>query len=136
MVVISSGNIADLATMVTTLVQAAEGQTQSPQEMRAALGLGLTVIDKYYEIEAEPTWWQEVTTLTFAQGPKAGGFDLSPNLRGYDVDGNVTTDPAAIVSFGEPGKNTVSVKQIKDDLGNIGMNVFYQAFINAIAENG
>ena len=134
--VLSSGNLADLATMVTTLVQAAEGQTQSPQEMKAALGLGLTVLDKYYEIEAEPTWWQELMTLGFAEGPESGGFNFTPNFRAYDVDGNVTTDPVAIVSFGTSSNNTVSANKIKKDLRAIGMGMFYKAMENAIAENG
>ena len=122
--------------MVTTLVQAAEGQTQSPQEMKAALGLGLTVLDKYYEIEAEPTWWQELMTLGFAEGPESGGFNFTPNFRAYDVDGNVTTDPVAIVSFGTSSNNTVSANKIKKDLRAIGMGMFYKAMENAIAENG
>ncbi len=134
--VLSSGNLGDLATMVTTLVQAAEGQTQSPQEMKAALGLGLTVLDKYYEIEAEPTWWQELMTLGFAEGPESGGFNFTPNFRAYDVDGNVTTDPVAIVSFGTSSNNTVSANKIKKDLRAIGMDMFYKAMENAIAENG
>jgi len=121
---------------VTTLVQAAEGQTQSPQEMKAALGLGLTVLDKYYEIEAEPTWWQELMTLGFAEGPESGGFNFTPNFRAYDVDGNVTTDPVAIVSFGTSSNNTVSANKIKKDLRAIGMDMFYKAMENAIAENG
>ena len=73
--------------------------------------------------------------MGYAIGPQSGGFNLSPNVRGYDVDGKITLVPTEIDSFGEPGMNPISLKQIERDLGNIGMNVFYDAFVVAIAEN-
>jgi hypothetical protein len=134
---ITSANILDFAGQVSHLINGSKRRKKnSPQEHEAALGLGLTVIDKYYELKAKPTWFQELITLGYAIGPQSGGFNLSPDVRGYDVDGKITLVPTEIVSFGEPGMNTISLKQIERDLGNIGMNVFYDAFVVAIAENG
>jgi hypothetical protein len=133
---ITSANILDFAGQVSHLINGSKRRKKnSPQEHEAALGLGLTVIDKYYELKAKPTWFQELITLGYAIGPQSGGFNLSPDVRGYDVDGKITLVPTEIVSFGEPGMNTISLKQIERDLGNIGMNVFYDAFVVAIAEN-
>ena len=133
---ITSGNILDFAGQVSHLINGSKRlKDTSPQEHEAALGLGLTVIDKYYEINAQPTWWQELITLGYAVGPQSGGFNLSPDVRGYDVDGEITLVPSEIVSFKEPGMNPISLKQIETDLGKIGMNVFYKAFVVAIAEN-
>ena len=132
---ITSANILDFAGQVSHLINGSKRRKQrSPQEHEAALGLGLTVIDQYYEIEAQPTWFQELITLGYAIGPQSGGFNLSPDVRGYDVDGEITLVPNKIVSFGEPGMNTINLKQIETDLGKIGMNVFYDAFVVAIAE--
>ena len=132
---ITSANILDFAGQVSHLINGSKRRKQrSPQEHEAALGLGLTVIDKYYEINAQPTWFQELITLGYAIGPQSGGFNLSPDVRGYDVDGEITLVPNKIVSFGEPGMNTINLKQIETDLGKIGMNVFYDAFVVAIAE--
>jgi hypothetical protein len=133
---ITSANILDFAGQVSHLINGSKRRKKnSPQEHEAALGLGLTVIDKYYELKAKPKWWQELITLGYAIGPQSGGFNLSPNVRGYDVDGKITLVPTEIDSFGEPGMNPISLKQIERDLGNIGMNVFYDAFVVAIAEN-
>ena len=133
---INTGNILDFAGQVSHLINGSKRLKDiSPQEHEAALGLGLTVIDKYYEIEAQPTWFQELITLGYAIGPQSGGFNLSPDVRGYDVDGEITLVPTEIVKFGEPGMNKISLKKIEIDLGKIGMNVFYKAFVTAIAEN-
>ena len=133
---ITRENILDFAGQVSHLINGSKRRKKgSPQEHEAALGLGLTVIDKYYEINAQPKWWQELITLGYAVGPQSGGFNLSPDVRGYDVDGEITLVPSEIVSFKEPGMNPISLKQIETDLGKIGMNVFYQAFVVAIAEN-
>ena len=150
--ILTEKNISVVAQSVGNLLSQAKAMEDTrPQELDAAITLGMATLDKYVAIKGAPKWWQEFITLGYAEGPRAGGFNFGPDVRGFDKAGNITTNPESIVSFaaikskpitrqGDKGfeivGNEINTKTIIADMDLPGLDVLYEAMMESIARNG
>ena len=150
--ILTEKNIGVVAQSVGNLLSQAKPMADTrPQELNAAISLGMATLDKYVAIKGAPKWWQEFITLGYAEGPRAGGFNFGPDVRGFDKAGNITTNPESIVSFaaikskpitrqGDKGfekvGNEINTNTIIADMDLPGLDVLYEAMMESIARNG